>query len=332
MFKVKNLVWLAALTGSIFIGTSATVFSAIKSIDPYMKSAWRTQITCYCNLILVIYTYKSNKEKYLQFKQNFLKRSLLSGLILGINYSAWMLSLDLTSVAHSLLFLTSTPLLMVLYYMARRKPIQKSEMIGTLVGCAGMVIICIEKNSPEGATLLGDMMALIGSAAIGMHFILSENLTNEGGAYYIMIINAVAAVTCLFFSLINALAIYGAAGFEVILEFFAWLYTFDGLYAAYLGIFVGFIGNGCFYFMLQYTSPLVVTIVIFFEPITGSIFAWCFGYQAEPSIYTWVGGLIILIGNFIVGIFAKLKNVSPEKVGEDDRNDEEISGVLIENL
>ena len=95
---------------------------------------------------------------------------------------------------------------------------------------------------------------------------------------------------------------------------------------------MGFIGNGCFYFMLQYTSPLVVTIVIFFEPITGSIFAWCFGYQAEPSIYTWVGGLIILIGNFIVGIFAKLKNVSPEKVGEDDRNDEEISGVLIENL
>ena len=273
-----------------------------------MKSAWRLQITCYCYIILVNCTYKSNKEKYLQFKQKFIKRSLFSGLTLGIHYSTWMLSLDLTSVAHSLLFLCSTPLLMVYYYMARRKPIQKSEMIGVLVGCAGMIIICIEKNNPEGATVLGDMMALLGSAAIGMHYLLSENLTNEGGIYYLMIINGAAAVTCLICSLINALAIYGPAGFEVIFEFFGWLYTFDGLYAAYLGIFVGLFGNGCFYFMLLYTSPFVVAIVIFFEPITGSIFAWWFGYQAEPSIYTWIGGLIILIGNFIVGIFAKLKN------------------------
>lgn len=332
MSKVKYLVWLAALTGSIFIGTSATAFSAIKSIDPYMKSAWRTQITCYCYLILVICTYKSSKEKYLQFNQKFLKRSLFSGLTLGIHYSAWMLSLDLTSVAHSLLFLCSTPILMVLYYLARRKPLKKSEIIGVIVGCAGMIIICIEKNSPEGATVLGDMMALIGSAAIGMHFVLSENLTNEGGFYYLTIINAVAAVTCLFCSLINALSINGASGFEVLLEFFSWLYTFDGLYAAYLGIFVGFIGNGCFYFMLQYTSALVVTIVLFFEPITGSIVAWCFGYQAEPSVYTWVGGLIILIGNFIVGVFAKLKNLSQDKVEEEDSNDGEIRGVLIENL
>jgi drug/metabolite transporter (DMT)-like permease len=314
MSKTAILVWLAALTGTIFISTAATAFAAIKHVDPYIKSAWRTQVTSYCYFFAILFTLKSSKQKYQDFRKIYMTRAILSGVSVGVHYCTWVLSLTLTSVAHSLLFVCSTPLLMVIYYLIRRKPVQKSEIIGVVVGFTGMIVICIEKNSPEGATFLGDMVALVGSVAIGIHLQLSEDLVNKGGFFYLFVVHGVAALTCVVVSLVFHLAAEGAAGFAVLGEVFAVFYTFEGIYGIYLGVCVGFVGNGAFYFMLQYTSPLVVLIVIFFEPITGSIFAWCLGYQSEPSAFTWVGGLIILIGNFIVGVFAKFKTSDSEKV------------------
>lgn len=328
MSKIGILIWLAAIIGVIFISTAATVFAAIKSADPYMKCCWRIQITSYCYLILYYFYSKSKKVNYMNFWNKYRTKIIFSGIFLGTHFCTWVLSLDLTSVAHSLLFVCSTPLLMVVYYIIIRKPIKKSEIVGVLVGFSGMIIICVEKNSPEGATAFGDLVALFGSAAIGINYILSENLVNEGGVFYLFIIHFIASITCLIFSLVNSIAINGIAGFAVITKTFEWIYIYDGYYAAYLGVFVGFIGNGCFYFMLKYSSPFLVVLVIFFEPVFGSVFAWWFGFQSEPSIYTWIGGFIILVGNFIVGVFAKLKDLKQEKV--EDNTENHLSQNLIE--
>lgn len=316
------LVWLAAITGALMVGSSATAFAAINSVDPYMKSAWRTEITSICFIFPMLYFYKSSSYK--SFLKANLFRTFLSGSLMGAHYCLWVLSLDLTSVAHSLLFVCSTPLLMIIYFFATKKPVKKSEILGVLVSLAGMIVICVEKNSPEGATVLGDIVALIGAAAIGMSFIVSEDLVAKGGVGYLCVMNAFAALFCIFVSLVNHLINEGAEGFAAIGEVVQWCYTEQGLYAVYLGVFVGFIGNGCLYFVLKQTSPLIVVVILFFEPPLGSLVAWIFGFQKEPSVFTWVGGFIILIGNFIVAVFAKLKNEqTASKVQDEEVKDEE---------
>lgn len=299
------------------VGSSATAFASITSVDPYMKSVWRTEITSLCYIFPMIYFYKSSS--YRSFFKSYLLRTFLSGSLLGIHYCLWVLSLDLTSVAHSLLFVSSTPMLMIIYFFIAKKPVKKSEFLGVFVGFVGMIVICIEKNSPEGATIIGDVIALIGAAAIGVNMIVSEDLVAKGGIGYLCVMNAFAALTCFVVSLVNHLINEGAGGFSAVLEIFQWCYTKDGLYGLYLGLCVGFIGNGCLYYVLKNTSPLIVVIILFFEPPLGALVAWIFGFQKEPSVFTWIGGFIILVGNFIVAVFAKMKTEKTDEINSEEQ-------------
>ena len=322
MPNTSVLVWLGAIIGALMVGSSATAFAAINSVDPYMKSVWRTEITSLCYIFPMLYYHKSSSYK--SFLKTNLFRTFLSGSLLGAHYCLWVLSLDLTSVAHSLLFVSSTAILMIIYFFATKKPVKKSEILGVLVGLSGMIIICVEKNSPEGATVFGDIVALIGAAAIGMSFIVSEDLVTKGGVAYLCVMNAFAALFCILVSLVNHLINEGVEGFAAVGEIIQWCYTEQGLYGIYLGVFVGFIGNGCLYYVLKHTSPLIVVVILFFEPPLGALVAWIFGFQKEPSVFTWIGGFIILIGNFIIAVFAKLKsNESKSKVKDEEVKEEE---------
>ena len=100
-------------------------------------------------------------------------------------------------------------------------------------------------------------------------------------------------------------------------EIVAYFYTFDGLYAFYLGIVCGFIGNGAFYYLLQHVNPLILSVIINFDPITGTLFVWLFNFQKVITLSTILGGLIVIIGNTIVTVSTSLKK-NEIKLIEDD--------------
>ena len=237
----------------------------------------------------------------------------MAGFFIGAHYSLWNLSLELTSVAHSLLFLCSTPLIMITYSLLIGDKVKVLALIGIATGFTGMIIICFQGKNSEGSTWYGDLIALAGAFTTWFHYSIVESMMNKKPMAFLSVVYFVASAFCLVASIIHHIFISGFAGFHQITETFAYFYNFEGIYVAYLGIFVGFFGNGCFYYMLNHTNVLLVAIVINFEPLTGTIFAWFTGYQSEPSLLTWIGGSILFIGNLIATISGKLKTHEESK-------------------
>ena len=116
---------------------------------------------------------------------------------------------------------------------------------------------------------------------------------------YLLSLHAVAMAFCTILSFIvepnNAKDIVG------------YLYNFQGLYGIYLGIVSGFIGNGALYYLLQHINPLIVSVIINFEPVTGTFIAWIFGMEKVITLSTLLGGLVVIIGNMITTISSNLK-------------------------
>ena len=204
---------------------------------------------------------------------------------------------------------------MVAYSFLIGEKVKLLALIGIVTGFTGMIIICFQGENSEGTTWYGDLIALAGAVAIWFHFSIVETMMNKNPIAFLLIVHLVGAAFCLVASIIHHIFISGFAGFLQITETFAYFYDFEGIYVAYMGIFVGFLGNGCFYYMLNHTNVLLVAIIINFEPLTGTIFAWFAGYQSEPSLITWIGGSILFIGNLIATISGKLKTPEePKKV------------------
>lgn len=299
------IVLFLGLVGVLSMGSAAVGFSAMSSINPIMKSCWRLQITSWCFLVMVLLTYRAKKDIYKdQLKKNW-KTILIAGFSIGAHFSLWNVSMQFTSIAHSLVFLYSCPVLLVLYYMMRCQKLKVLQITGALIGFVGMFIMCFLSSSDEGTTWYGDLIALSGAVALAVNLIISENLMLEGPLFYLFCIHITAAIFCLIISI----SVYPTS----IASIFGYLYTLEGAYALYLGVVCGFIGNGALYFLLKYVSPFVLSVIINFDPVVGSFFAWIFGFQSDPNKFTFIGGSLVLLGNFVATASLHMKKKNEEQ-------------------
>jgi drug/metabolite transporter (DMT)-like permease len=210
-----------------------------------------------------------------------------------------------TSVAHSLLFLYSCPILLVFYYLAIRKSLSKFQIFGAGLGFAGLGLMCFMSSSNEGTTWYGDLISLCGALVLCVNLIVSEKPMNEFPISFLFGIHLISAAFCTVLS--------------VSLEeddrdcFFEVFYRFQGVYAVYLGVVCGFIGNGAFYLLLKRVDPFVVSVIINFDPVVGSAFAWGFGILDTPGVFTFVGGAFVVVGNLIATVVKKNDCVQNEE-------------------
>ena len=63
------------------------------------------------------------------------------GASLAVHFGTWVYSLQATSVTHSLLFVSATPLFLALLSLALREPISRGELAGVALGTAGCVLL-----------------------------------------------------------------------------------------------------------------------------------------------------------------------------------------------
>lgn len=98
-----------------------------------------------------------------------------SGIALAVHFATWIWSLQYTSVAVSTLLVASTPIWTSIYdALVHRKPLSRVATLALLCGGAGLVLVVGFDRAPApqpGHELLGAMLALVGSVAIGAYFL-----------------------------------------------------------------------------------------------------------------------------------------------------------------
>ncbi|GJP74486.1 hypothetical protein CLOP_g5059 [Closterium sp. NIES-67] len=103
---------------------------------------------------------------------------LLSACALALHFALWILSLRLTSLAHSLLFVSTPPLLLSLAHLLSGAPLSCAEALGTLLGGLGAAVVAMGGSAGSGrgksgydddddddVSVGGDMAALLAAAA-----------------------------------------------------------------------------------------------------------------------------------------------------------------------
>ena len=218
------------------------------------------------------------------------------GLLIVAAYSlgtiSFVFAITHTSVANTLIILSSTPLFAALIsrFLLNEK-IQPRTMIAILLVAIGIGVIA-SGSAAEQDGLLGDLAAILGSffLACGLSFVRRFPR-----------ISTFSAISCS--GLLTALLVLPLASPLMISQS-------DFGYLLIMGLYVVPVGTALMYVGPRYIPAAEVGLLLLLESILGPIWVWLV-FAEQPGVYTLVGGAIVLSTVVINTIWA-LNRKSPQ--------------------
>ena len=267
-----------------------------------------------------------------------------SGACLAVHFGAWVASLKLTTLAHSLLLVSMGPVLIVLLALARRAPVSRGELGGTLLALAGAAALAAgaaaaaaaggqnqqqQQRQQQRATVGGDALAFLAAAAVVGYLEVGARLRAYQPAFvYAAPVTGLAAAL-LTLAALGEEALRGGGGggggggaggalFGMLFghgggsggsgaRYGAFGWVASAAYAPYviwLGTVSGIVGHTGFNTLLRHLSPLTVSLAIQLEPLFGSLIGWALGVATAPGAATWAGGAAVLAATAVVLVAA----------------------------
>ena len=310
MTRTPPLVWGLLVTGVIGVSFAGAILqNPLSSIPPLMRASWRLQLTVLILLPMFIWQWRQIDDEVRS--QMFQKRTIWiiigSGIALGAHFGTWVASLDYTSLTHSLLFVTSHPLILICgIALLYRKP-TNLEKIGVVIGLIGAMVTLIDYKQGGEVTIFGDFLAFIGAVTVVGYIVAGKVLRQWMPVFiYALPVTLIAALILIPASIIageNTAALgwmeSNLLGWFILLAFLAGILGHTGL-------------NAC----LRWLSPLTISVAVTMEPMIGSFIGWFFFDSPIPGIWTWLGGPLLIVGVILVilgGDLAEKSTTSEEK-------------------
>ncbi len=293
MTRTPPLVWGLLAVSVLGVSSAGAILSHLDSIPPLMRGSWRLQITVLLLLPFAIWQYRN--MEVVEKKKLTEKRTILillgSGVALAAHFGTWITSLDHTSLAHSLLFVTSHPIIIVIgTAIFVRKP-RKLETIGALVGLIGASITLLDAKNSGDVTLWGDFLAFAGAITV-VGYIVAGRILREWMPVFVYAV----PVTLLAGLLLIPVSILMGEGTSAL----GWINSDLLGWFVLLAFLAGIVGHTGLNACLRWLPPLTISFAVTLEPIIGAFIGWLFFSEAIPQKWTWLGGLILIIGIMLV--------------------------------
>jgi len=226
---------------------------------------------------------------------------LLSGLFLAIHFATWISSLEYTTVASSVVFVSTGPLWVALlspFFL--REPLTRPVVIGMSLALVGGIVValsdaCSWNNSLvcpsmnqilHGRMLFGNFLALVGAWMVAGYLMVGRKL--RGGISlvpYIFLVYGAAAACLLIVVFVARESLLG----------YHWL-TY--VWILLLALVPQLIGHSTYNWALAYLSAAFVAVMTLGEPIGSSILAY-FILREVPTTTVIAGGILILVGIYL---------------------------------
>lgn len=212
-----------------------------------------------------------------------------SGVALGAHFGFWISSLGYTSVAASVVLVSTQPVFVAIFaYLLFREKTSPLSFVGILVAIAGTAIIAGGSASYGGGAFFGDVLALLGAVAVAVYVLIGRSLRTGGMGVipYAIVVYSSAALMLLIVALIMGVRLWGYSG-----ETWMWLFAIT------LGPQI--LGHTVFNWALGYVEASVVSGTILAEPVGSSLLAWLILHE-KPGLATLLGGIVVLSGLFFL--------------------------------
>ncbi len=226
---------------------------------------------------------------------------LLSGFFLALHFATWISSLEYTSVASSVVLVTTTPLWVALLSPLLLREISgKTVVIGMVLALAGGVVVGLADACTwqaglvcpplatfvRGTAFFGDFLALCGAWAAAGYVLIGRRLRAKMSLIpYIFVVYGMAAVVLLMILGISREPVFGYLPVT-----YLWLLL--------LALVPQLLGHSTFNWALRYLPASLVSITLLGEPIGSTILAYLILKEA-PTPLKIIGAVLILAGIYI---------------------------------
>ncbi|MCD6487408.1 MAG: DMT family transporter [Syntrophobacterales bacterium] len=278
----------------LFVGIVSISFAAIfiRFCDDVPAIMIATYRLCIASSILLVFS----GIKGVSFKtvcRRDLLLSLAGGVFLGLHFIFWTTSLKYTSVASSVVIVTTNPIFVGIFSWFFLKEKQYREIIaGTILCLLGSIVIAAGDSGLHALILLdkraltGDLLALMG-AVMGSAYLLTGSRVRErlGILTYITIVFTMSALFLLATALVTDVSFTGYRSSSY-------------MYIILLAVIPQLVGHTSINWALEHLRAGMIAISILGEAIGATILAYLFFGETVSTFQ--VAGMVLIFTAIII--------------------------------
>jgi drug/metabolite transporter (DMT)-like permease len=271
------------ITMGVIAVSFAAIFIRLAEAPPLVIATYRLLIA---SLVLWPLTLKYSANELRRLTLRDIRLALISGVFLGLHFGMWISSLSYTSVATSVILVTSSPLFVAIAsYVLFKEKISWKIITGIVVCVIGTVLICYGNWGIGADSFLGGMLALLGALAVSGYVLIGRRLRQT------MSLLVYGSLT------------FSSAGLLLLVASLIWGYPFFNytgntyLMMILLAVVPQLLGHLSLNWSLRFVSATLVTIAVLGEPVGANILAFLI-LGETPKLFEIIGSVFILAGIF----------------------------------
>lgn len=287
--------YLAVLVGVFAVSFSA-LFVRLATAPALIIATYRLLFTF---LILAPYTLLRHRTDLVTTSWRQRALAAASGVCLALHLVTWFISLRYTSVASSVVLVTTQPVFVVIgSWIFFKEKVSRFAMMGGALALFGSVIIGAADFQIGSDALLGDLLALAAAVLVSGYLLIGRRL--RGG---------VSLPSYTFYT-------YGSSALVLIVASFASGTPFapypprDWILFMALAIVCTVIGHTVFNWVLRYVQASVVSVSVLGEPLGAILWASIF-LREYPTLRQTIGACFILTGLLVFTRFSAGRVAAP---------------------
>lgn len=298
----------------LVIGVVAVSFASIliRLCDAPSLSIAAYRLTLAALFFVLAGMFRGQTLRQSRLQRRDLYWACLSGVFLCIHFATWITSLRYTTVASSVVLVTTAPVFVALgssFFLKERLP--RVMWAGILVSVVGAIVIGGTDFGGGRDPLLGDALALAGAVAGAGYYLLGRQLRKRLETIeYVRLVYGAAAIGLLVLALAARSPLTGFSAQTYVLLFL-------------IAFVPQVVGHTSFNWALRHVSAALVAVTILGEPVGASILAY-FLLDEPLTLARAVGGSLILTGVGITLRSESAVSVPAAEVPEDLRATESI--------
>lgn len=278
-------------TPSKYIVLAGTFFTSLSSIIIRFSEAPALVISAYrmlfTSLMLLIPVMLNNRGEFRKISRKEYCLCTVSGIFLSLHFATWISSIKMTTIANSTILVSCSPIFVALgNYFATREKLNRKMAAGIILSLAGTIIIASGSfGKATGSSMLGNILAFLGAVFVAGYLVIGGVARkNISAGIYVFIVYSISALMLFAMCFASKTPVYPYSSKEFM------------LFAA-LAFFCSVLGHTVYNYMVKYVSSTLISVSTLCEPIFASIMAMLI-FREIPSIYTLLGGIIIMAGIF----------------------------------
>ncbi|MCW5964639.1 MAG: DMT family transporter [Bryobacterales bacterium] len=266
-------------------GNFVAVKYVVREMPPLLIMALRTLLAGAVMAPLFLATPRSAEQKS-SMQRDFWLLAALGVAGVTLNQLFFTMALERTSVAHGSLIISTTPIsVLLMASLVRQERLTAMKIFGMLLALSGVALIQLTPSKSEGATLLGDLLAMCGSLTFAAFTVFGKSVMRNHSS---ITINAFAYVGG---SLLLMPAVYlvgGGAEFASI-SWASWLIL------GYMAVFPSVVCYVGYFYALNYIPASRVAVFAYLQPAIATFMAVPLLGETVSSALL-MGGTVALAG------------------------------------